>query len=257
MDDRIRDRRRSVRQQRGRRRAVPIVLLIVVVAAAGAFLWLRSSSVFAVKSVTATATERVTRQDIIDATTEAMGVSLLRVSTGAIEEALSTLPYVRSADVYRSFPNTLEVQVVEYEPLARVQASEGSVWLVSEDGRVLERVAPPRGYSLPLVMPATALSLTAGVRVPAEIVGALPVVSALVTGGMAEELPDVKQVDVSSAGEVALTLADGSELRLGTPTDLDRKLRAYASIIQDCLKVGKQVEYVDVSVPERAAVKVK
>ncbi len=96
-----------------------------MVAAAGLFLWLRSSSVFAVNTVVATATERVTREEIVEATSAAMGVSLLRLSTGAIEEALSALPYVRSAEVYRSFPNGLEVRVVEYEPVARVQASQG------------------------------------------------------------------------------------------------------------------------------------
>ena len=74
-----------------------------------------------------------------------MGVSLLRVSTGEVKKALAALPYVRSVDVYRVFPNTLEIELVEYEPLARVQASEGNVWLVSDDGRVLERVdASPR-----------------------------------------------------------------------------------------------------------------
>jgi cell division protein FtsQ len=257
MNDRIRDRRRSVNQKRGRRRAIPIIALILVVAATGSYLWLRSSSVFAVKTITATATERISQKDIAAATASALGVNLLQLSTGRIEEALSALPYVRSADVHRAFPNALEIQLEEYVPLARVQASEGNVWLVSEDGRALERITPPRGYSLPLVIPAASLTLTAGGEVPAEIVAALPVVSQLVTDDIAEKLPDVKQIEVSAAGEVALTLADGSQLRLGRPVNLERKLMVAVDIFQQCLRDNKQVEYVDVSVPERAAVKAK
>jgi cell division protein FtsQ len=257
MDDRIRDRRRSVRQGRGRRRAIPIIVLIILVAAGGTFLWLRSSSVFAVKTVTATATERITREDIAGATAPAVGVSLLRVSTGEVKKALAALPYVRSVEVYRDFPNTLEIELVEYEPLARVQASEGNVWLVSDDGRVLERVTPPRGYSLPLVIPAMSITLELGTQAPGEIIAALPVVRELLSGDVADKLPDVKQVDVNAAGEVGLTLADGSQLRLGTTDDLEQKLNAAVDAIERYVKDGKQWEYVDVSVPTRPAVKPK
>jgi cell division protein FtsQ len=254
MDERVRDR---VTQQRGRRRAVLVIVILVLVAAAGLFLWLRSSSVFAVKIVTATATERVTRDDIANATSQTLGVSLLKVSTRALEQALSALPYVRSVQVYRDFPNTLEVELVEYEPLARVQASAGDVWLVSDDGRVLENVTPPRGYSLPLVIPAMPLTLAPGTDAPGEIVGALAVVKELLHGDAAARLPDIKQVDVNAAGEVGLTLADGSQLRLGRPTDLDQKLKAAEAAIEAYSKDGRAWEYVDVSVPTRPAVKPK
>ena len=257
MDERIRGRRRSVNRQRGRRRAIPILLLVVVIVAVGVFLWLRSSSVFAVRTITATATEHVTKEDIAAATSPALGVSLLKVSTGSIAKALAAFPYVRKATVYREFPNTLEVRLVEYEPVARLQAGEGNTWLVSEDGRALEKVTPPRGYTLPLVIPANPVSPKAGGTVPDQIVAALPVVTLLVKGGVAAKLPSVKQVTVSAAGEVGLSLADGSELRLGAPTDLERKLTVAAGIIQQCLRDGKQVEYIDVSVPDRAAVKAK
>jgi cell division protein FtsQ len=257
MDDRIRDRRRSVNQQRGRRRAIPIAILILVIVAAGLFLWLRSSSVFAVKIITATATEHVGKDEIAQAASPALGVSLLRVSTGAIEDALGALPYVRSADVYRDFPSTLEIRVREYEPMARVQASPGDLWLVSDDGRVLEKVTPPRGYSLPLVIPATSLTLGPGGQLPEEVVAALPVVGLLEEGDLTADLPDVKQVDVTAAGEVGLTLADNTQLRLGRPVELERKLKVAADIFKQNLKAGKQLEYVDVSVPERVAVKAR
>jgi len=257
MDKRIRDRRRSVNRQRGRRRAWLILPLILVVLAGVLFVWLRSSSVFAVTTITANVTERVSREDISAATRPALGVSLLTLSTGPIEEALSQLPYVRSVEVYRGFPNTLEVRLVEYEPVARLKAADGQVWLVSEDGRALERITPPRGYSLPLVVPANPITCAPGKTVSGEIVAALPVVSLLVTEGIGERLPDVKQVAVSAAGEITVSLADQSELRLGQPDELERKLMVAGDIVQQSLRDGRQLEYLDVSVPERVAVKAK
>lgn len=257
MDERIRDRRRSVGRQRGRRRAWFVVPLLLLVIAAILFVWLRSSSVFAVRAITATATERVTEEDISAATAPALGVSLLKLSTGPIEKALLALPYVRSAEVYRGFPHTLEVRLVEYQPVARLQTPEGQIWLVSEDGRALERITPPRGYSLPLVVPANPTSPVAGDTVSEAIVAALPVVTLLMSPDAGGDVPDAKQVMVAAAGEVTVVLADGSELRLGRPTELEQKLMVAGDIFQQCLRNNKPVEYVDVSVPSRPAVKPK
>jgi cell division protein FtsQ len=257
MDDRIRDRRQSLGRERGRRRAWIVLPVVVLVIVAGLFVWLRSSSVFAVTTVTATATERVSEEEISAATATARGVSLLKLSIEPIEKALAALPYVRSVRVYRDFPNTLEVQLVEYEPLARLRTLDGQMWLVSEDGRALERITPPRGYSLPLVLPANPALPVAGAKVSDEIVAALPVVTLLTSEDIGERLPDVKQVMVATAGEVTVALADGSELRLGKPTELERKLTVAGDIVQECLRNDEQVEYIDVSVPERVAVKAK
>ena len=86
------------------------------------------------------------------------------------------------------------------------------------------------------------ITLKAGTQAPAEIIAALPVVRALLSGDVADKLPDVKQVDVNAAGEVGLTLADGSQLRLGT-TDRPRPEveRCCRQLIERYLKDGKQV----------------
>ncbi|OFW61034.1 MAG: hypothetical protein A2133_04505 [Actinobacteria bacterium RBG_16_64_13] len=230
---------------------------MLVIAAVALFLWLRSSDVFAVKRITATATARVSLQEISEATSQALGVSLLRLSTGAIEDALLALPYVRSVEVYRSFPNTLEVTLVEYEPVARLQAGNGDIWLVTADGRALEGAQPSEGAGLPLVIPASPVSLVAGEQVPKLIVDALPVVGLLESEGIVGRLPGVEQIRVSAAGGVVLTLEGGAELRLGDATQLEQKLKVAAGRIESYLRDGKQVEYVDVSVPDHAAVKAK
>ena len=96
----------------------------------------------------------------------ARGVSLLKLSTGAIEKRLTRLPYVRSVQVYRDFPHTLEIRLVEYEPVARVRAAEGKVWLVADDGRLLEKIDAPAPSPLPLVVPAAQFVAQPAATVP-------------------------------------------------------------------------------------------
>jgi cell division protein FtsQ len=260
MDERIRDRRRSILRSQGRRYGLLFAVAAVLVVGAALFVWLRSSDVFAVERVTATATASVTSDDIARATSPALGVSLLRVSTSAIEKALLALPYVRSAQVYRDFPHTLEVHIVEYRAAARVRAADGTTWLVSEDGRVLAKVDPPAGASLPLLISETPLSPVAGATIPEAVAASLPVATLLRDGqadATLQPIASLKEIDVSAGGEVSVKLSSAMELRLGQPSKLESKLKAAAEIIQQCLRDQKQVEYVDVSVPDRPAVMAK
>jgi cell division protein FtsQ len=257
MDKRIRDRRRSVNRDRGRRRAGLALIFVLVLIAAVLFFWLRSSDVFAVKQVTVTTPQRVTEEEISRVTAEAVGVSLLSLSIAPIKKALLTLSYVQSVEVYRRFPNTLDVRLVEYEPVARLRAENGTIWLVAEDGRALEKATPPRGSALPLVVPALAVSPVAGEELPDVIVNALSVAALLQNEEIGGKLPAVQQITISSGGTVALALKGGTELRLGDTTGLEHKFTVAIAIIQQCSRDKKQMEYVDVTVPERVAVKPK
>ncbi len=254
MDRRVRARRRTVGRQRGRRRAVVAMIIVAVIACAALFLWLRASDVFAVKRITATSTDHVAIEEIYQATVEARGVSLLRLSTADIKAELSSLPYVRAVEVHRRFPDTLEVELVEYLPAARVRTPSGEVWLVAEDGRVLEKTG---AADLPLVVATGALSpLAPGEYLPTVVADALPLACLMVSwGAPPATLPAMDHIAVSTGGELTVVLEGGTELRLGSPQELDQKLTVSESIIEQYLRDGRQLLYVDASVPDRVAVK--
>jgi cell division septal protein FtsQ len=252
MDKRVRQRRQRVSRERGRRRAAVIVVCLAVVAAAGLFVWLRSSDVFAVETVTADAVSHIAEEQIAEAAASALGESLLALSTGPIEEELSALPYVRSARLLRRFPNTLHIRVVEHEPAARVQGSDGTIWLVSSDGRVLEKRS---GSGLPLFVWASRLEIEAGDQLPAIVADALPLCALMGEIEGVEGLPALHHVSIALTGEVVMHLAREVELRLGAPTELKQKLTVASTIIQPYLRDGRRVQYVDASVRDRVAVK--
>jgi cell division septal protein FtsQ len=257
MDDKIRLRRRSVYRQRGRRRVSIAFPVLVLVCAGAAFLWLQSSDVFAVKEIRASETSRVTQQELAQVTAGFLGESLLSLSTGAVQDALLALPYVRSAEVHRRFPNGLEIELEEYQPAARLETRDGEIWLMTDTGRVLEGAGADAFVDLPLVVPDSSVALEPGEQAPTAISDALAVVPLLGAGSMGAYLPPVDRVTVSSAGSVEVDLSGGTQLRLGDPTRLMDKLMVAADIVEECAKAGKSIEYIDASVPERVAVKAK
>ena len=254
MDKRVRARRRTVGRQRGRRRAAAALIVVAVIACVALFLWLRASDVFAVKRVTATSTDHVAVEEIYQATVYARGVSLLRLSTADIKAELSSLPYVRAVEVHRLFPDTLEVELSEYAPAARVRTPSGELWLVADDGRVLEKSG---AADLPVVVAEGALSVAPGEYLPPVVADALPLASMMVSWGAppATTLPAMHHIAVSTGGELTVVFEGGTELRLGSPQELDQKLTVSESIIEQYLRDGRQLLYVDASVPDRVAVK--
>jgi cell division septal protein FtsQ len=255
MDKKVQERRRQVNQERGRRRAGLIFLGALAVVAVALFLWLRSSDVFAVEQISAPVAHHVTQEQVAEAVAAARGESLLKVSTAAIEETLAVLPYVRTIHVYRSFPHSLEVRLEEYEPVARVRNADGKVWLVADDGHVLEKAQAQAAPSLPLIVVGTSFTAQPGGTMPQTAAGALPVALLLQSAGVASELPAVEQISVSAGGEVVVHLQGGTEIRLGVPTDLKQKISVAAKIIQENLRDGKTLQYVDASAVDRLAVK--
>jgi cell division septal protein FtsQ len=231
--------------------------VILLLGGVAAFLWLRSTDVFAVRRITATGAQQVTEEQIAAITAGSIGDSLLALSTSSVQEALLALPYVESVKIHRAFPSTLEIELVEYRPVARLQTDTGQTWLVSDDGSALEDSGGAQFSDLPLVVTDTPFSVVAGVRLPAAVADVVPLAVLVRSDEMTDRLPAVARIVVSAAGCAALVLEGGGELRLGTPERLDQKLGVALDIVEQCLAQGRLIEYVDASVADRVAVKAK
>jgi cell division protein FtsQ len=222
-----------------------------------AFLVLRSTDVFAVKRVTVSGTEKITKEQLAGITSGTLGESLLSLSTDGMKKALLALPYVESVLVTRAFPNTLQIELVEYQPVARLQVGEGATYLVSDTGKVLEDDDPAQLPDLPLLAPDSSFVVTVGEYLPASLAEVLPLVEYVQSDKMRAKLPAITEIAVSAAGCAALVLKDGGELRLGTPDGLQEKLDVALGIVQEWLGAGRLIEYIDASVANRVAVKAK
>ena len=250
MDERIRERRKDVRRWRGRRRMAVLVTIVGVAALVALFFFVRSADVFVVRRVLATPTPHVSAADIRSATATAAGVNLLRLSTGELEKRLRALPYVRSAHVYRRFPDAIEVSLAEYEPQAIVEVNGGGRWLVAGDGRVLAS-AGGDGGSLVVVSDGALERPRPGTSLPKTTLAALALAGLLADKKLWPADVAVARVVLDGAGDLTLTLARGGEVRLGDGRQLQEKLMAASVVIKQYLSQKKTIEYVDVQDPTR------
>ena len=229
----------------------------LLLAGAVAFFWLRSTDVFDIRVVAVVGADHVTQGQIAALTSGVMGESLLSASTDAIEEALLALPYVEAAHVHRGFPNSLEIELVESRPVARLRTDTGGIWLVSDSGRVLEDADAAGVLDLPVLVLERSLSVSPGQRLPAVVTDMLPLAASLQSGDIQARLPGLEEIAISAAGYAALLLEGGGEVRLGSADGIEGKLAVALDIVEQCLAAGKVIEYVDASVVGRIAVKAK
>jgi cell division protein FtsQ len=220
-----------------------IVALIGAPALAGGWLWLRHSSLVAVREVHIAGARGVDASAIDSAlAAAARRMSTLDIRPGELRAAVSAYPIVGRLHVHASFPHTLTIRVVEQPPVAAV-AVGGARTAVAADGVVLG--AAHLNRSLPALSATTPLTPGERVRSPALL-------AALTVLGAAPP-PLAAQTQRAFSGPEGLTvvLHAGVRAYFGDATRPHAKWLALARVLADPSSAG--AAYVDVRVPERPA----
>ena len=174
------------------------------------------------------------------------GTPLNDIETGAIKADLEALPWVLHADVERSWPGTVRIEVAERIAVAQISKDGGRVAVVDATGTVIAEGGS--GYEeLPRI------SVEAGVALGEVEPQSLPGLALIAV------LPDdlllwVEAVTYSpgapaqARGVVGLELVGEAEAHLGEATLLDDKVQALRTVLNGvdlaCIRV------IDVAVPD-------
>lgn len=159
----------------------------------------------------------VPRDEVVALVEEQAGTPLARLDTRALSERVTAITTVRSAQVTRSWPNGLAVDVVARVPVAAATSQDGLV-LLDVDGVVVGSVAEaPEG------LPEVTVPLS-GERA-GETLGAVLTVLA--------ELPAELRAEVATAGasnpaSITLELTDGAEVRWGAVEESGLKASVFS-----------------------------
>lgn len=78
------------------------------------------------------------------------GSSLVGFDAASARARLEALPWVRLASVERQLPDTVNVQIYEYVPLARL-VDDGKIWIINKDGNRIVADDDNRFPGLPLL----------------------------------------------------------------------------------------------------------
>ena len=247
-------RRRALRKARGRRRLMLLGTSIALIALVVGYYGVRASPVINVNQVTVTGGD-TSLDATIQATAEgvAEGHSLLAVDAGAIQRSIEALPAVRSATVDRSFPNALSISVVTYRPAVAVSNGRHT-YLVADDGHVIGTVKQPPAKLVAVALPAGAKLAIGADSANPNLAAALWLLRSTPTwfsrdfGGITKVVP--------REGNIKATVGSNMQLRLGTPTQLDLKMKVVTNTLGALSASDRAtIKYVDVSAPKRPAIK--
>lgn len=145
---------------------------------------------------------------------------------GKIQTMFNDLPYLKKVQIRRLMPDGISIQVEETSARFAV-ISETEVWLVSAEGKLLEKAESREGlrdlswvYGLTLENPKAGTPLNAYPDPENRIAAFLQLVEALDAAGSLEKLGDV---DMTEAYDVEFTYESRFLVSTGMPEKLDEK----------------------------------
>ncbi|TCP45408.1 cell division protein FtsQ [Tamaricihabitans halophyticus] len=209
------------------------VALLVLLGVLGVAYLLLFSGVLGVRSVEVDGTTGLSKHEVRAAAEVPMGQPMLRVDTDELAtRVVDKLPRAATAEVSRSWPSTLQIQVTERVPIAIFEADDGP--------RLVDKhsVAFKPAGDVPKGLPRLELdAVSPEDRISTAVIKSLR--------SMPEGLRGkVTSMTADTPGSVEFRLADGKLVRWGNAADGERKAAVLAALLQQRGKIF------DVSSPE-------
>jgi cell division protein FtsQ len=246
VDPRITARRRAVRRQQGRRRFWFLVVgLVATVLVVGGWFLLHSPLLSA-RSITVVGNAHETSAQIVSQAGLSTHPPLLDVNAGAAATRIEQMPWVRTATVHVSWPNSVRIVVTEEIPTLTAAEGAGRWATLSTDGRVLAVTANRPDNVVLLTVPKAPGA--PGTLLPAGDAAGLRVASTLPASFAAQ----VTGVTVEPAGWVQLSMTTPIAVNIGSATQLSAKYEDVSSILAGATLHNGDV--IDVSVPDAPTV---
>ena len=140
IDPRLRQRRIAVRRAEGRRRLrVVMIVLAVSIAVAGGYA-LTQSPFLDLDQVGVAGASGTEADAVRSAAGLQTGTPMIELDLDAATEAVTALPWVRTATVERDWPGGVSIAVTRRDPIAALPTGDGASILIDADGVAVARV---------------------------------------------------------------------------------------------------------------------
>lgn len=234
-----------------------LILHLATVAAVVLALMLGLSVFFKVERIEVSGCSQYTAWQVQQASGISEGDQLLTISVPrASGKIINALPYVKTARIGISLPNTVKIEIVETRVTYALQARNGSWWLMDSDGKIIEQCAagtekdhtviygvtldnPVVGTQAVAYQDSTAATDAEGNTVPVTVKAELKLSAVTQIAGYLEQngfIGDVASLDVSNFYEIQLWYGDRFQVRLGDTDEMSTKIRYLKGFVDDYTK---------------------
>lgn len=206
------------------------VLLILAAIVAGCIVFFRVDHVVVEGNV------RYSEEEIVSTTGIEDGDNMFLINKySVINTLLTELTYVDDVSIRRAFPSTVRIRVTECTVAAAVQDVEnGTWWLVSSAGKLLERTDDPAGRlqvtGLQPSAPSEGTDLAVGEEQRLQLDALLQLLPSM---EQRELLADGQSIDLSSASIVTMEYGGRLTVKLKLSSDFDYEMRVLATVMEE------------------------
>ncbi len=227
--------KRNRRRQRNNSLYYLLVLLLVV----GMGVALSTTVLFNISEIQIVGQSQYVPDDIKIASGVSKGDNLVRTDVKEIQKnVMSSLMYVDSVRVRKDYPDKIIIEVTPSIPTAMVE-SKGMYLLISESGKILEKMASPDA-NVPLVKGYTPAIDIVTQFVYSENETQDRILKTICEQIAEQELYSIEEFDMSDIYSISAYYDDRISIRLGNSEELDYKLRYAMQILNEQLPENKE-----------------
>lgn len=256
---------RRVRAKRLRRLVVVGAVLYVLLlaglsyASQWGYFWLLERPGLRLTKVAVQGLVRLQRAEVLAAAGVTEGASLVALDLARLEERLTRLPWVKSAEADLEGPLRLALNIEEKTPVALIRLD--SLYYLDQNGCLIKRLSPHEGMDFPVITGIPPSDFNTSRKLLCGRV--LPLLAQLDRDADDRNLgrgaglgSEVSEVQVGPEGRLSLYTTDGLLVRLGD-RDWQVALREAGRVVSELRRRGSlaEVAAVDAGCPMRVFVK--
>lgn len=245
-DQRLNQRRQARNRISGKLIAGLVIFLLLLAGAIALYI----APIAKVNNISVKGAEHLTRQEMLALAAVPSDTTLLRVDAAQIEQNCLRDAWIKSVEVNRIFPDTLELVVTEREIAATVAVPTGSstvtrVWAISSDGIWLMPIPDKESEAAASVSEQVYIDAESVLQIVDVPYGTAPEIGASCTdsnvnnalsivSGMTTDLaPRVVRVSATDAESTILTLDNGVEIAFGAAENIRDKERVCLALLEE------------------------
>lgn len=172
-------------------------------------------------------------QSVIAASGLETGDHLLFNKSTVAGRVKAALPYVEQVRIARILPDTVVLEIKESAAVFAVKADDGTTWLMSFSGKLLEPVDAAEAKNHPTMEGFTLAAPEPGEQAHSEntesFEAARTVLAALDGSGLADQ---ITRVDVTKSFDIVLQYRDQFQVKLGGTDQMDYKIQYLAAVLE-------------------------
>ena len=133
-----------------RKTVVPIISVVVIfLISAGLLVYMKTSPRFEITRVGVRGNSRLVPESIVEYLSIPPHTNIFQIRPREIQQQLEKLPWVKTAKVFRNFPDKISIVLTERTPFALLKLDK--LHLVDKEGVVLEAFASGNTITLPII----------------------------------------------------------------------------------------------------------